>query len=76
MTDSVTFHPPIAQEDRARAEFYALLGRLYTSAADAPLLSAIGASTLWPDADTNPLAAAWNGLVLASRAMDAEAAEQ
>jgi TorA maturation chaperone TorD len=76
MTDSVAFHPPIAEEDRARAEFYALLGRLYTSAADAPLLAAVGASNLWPDAETNPLAAAWNGLVLASRAMDAEAAEQ
>jgi len=76
MTDAVTFHPAIAEEDRARAEFYALLGRLYTSGADAPLLSAIGASDLWPDGDTNPLAGAWNGLVLASRAMDAEAAEQ
>ena len=76
MTESLTFHAVVAEEDRARAEFYALLGRLYTSAADAPLLSAIGASSLWPDAETNPLAAAWNGLVLASRAMDADAAEQ
>jgi TorA maturation chaperone TorD len=76
VSDPVTFHPAVAEEDRARADFYALLGRLYTSAADAPLLSAVGASNLWPDAETNPLAAAWNGLVLASRAMDAEAAEQ
>jgi len=76
MTDPVTFHPVIAEEDRARAEFYALLGRLYTGPADAPLLSAIGASQLWADGESNPLAAAWNGLVLASRAMDADAADQ
>ena len=72
----VTLHPPLAEEDRARAEFYALLGRLYVAAPDAPLLAAIGASDLRGDADSNPLSAAWNQLVLASRAMDAEAAEQ
>jgi TorA maturation chaperone TorD len=72
----VTLHPPVGEEDRARAEFYALLGRLYVAAPDAPLLAAIGASDLRADADTNPLSAAWNQLVLASRAMDAEAAEQ
>jgi TorA maturation chaperone TorD len=77
MTDApIAFQPALADEDRARAEFYALLGRLYTDAPDAPLLAAIGASELWADQDTNPLAGAWNGLVLASRAMDAEAAEQ
>jgi len=77
MTDAgIAFHPSLAEEDRARAEFYALLGRLYTAAPDAPLLAAIGASELWGDEDTNPLAGAWNRLVLASRGMDAEAAEQ
>ena len=75
-TSAVDFHPALADEDRARAEFYALLGRRYTAAPDAPLLAAIGASELWADQDTVPLAAAWNRLVLASRAMDAEAAEQ
>ena len=77
MTQStVTLQPAIAEEDLTRAEFYALLGRLYAAAPDAPLLAAIGASDLWPDGDTNPLAGAWNRLVLASRGMDAEAAEQ
>ena len=77
MTDaSIPFHPALSDEDRARAEFYALLGRLYSAAPDAPLLAAIGASELWGDADINPFAGAWNRLVLASRAMDAEAAEQ
>ena len=32
--------------------------------------------TLWTDDGTNPLASAWNRLVLASRAMDAEAADE
>ena len=72
----VALHPALAEEDRARAEFYALLGRLYTAPPDAPLLAAIGASDLWRDGETNPLAGAWNRLVLASRGMDAEAAEQ
>jgi TorA maturation chaperone TorD len=66
----------VAPEDEARAEFYALLARLYAAAPDAPLLAAIGASALWEDNGSQPLAAAWNRLVLASRAMDAEAAEQ
>jgi TorA maturation chaperone TorD len=72
----VTLHASIAEEDLARAEFYALLGRLYVAAPDAPLLAAVGASELRSDAHANPLSAAWNQLVLASRAMDAEAAEQ
>lgn len=66
----------IAPEDRGRAEFYALLGRLYTAAPDAAVLAALGASDTWPDDGSNPLAGAWNRLVLASRGMDAEAAEQ
>lgn len=77
MTDApIALHPALSEEDRARGEFYALLGRLYNAAPDAPLLAAIGASQLWSDQDANPLAGAWNALVLASRAMDAEAAEQ
>ncbi|MFO1323307.1 MAG: molecular chaperone TorD family protein [Burkholderiales bacterium] len=72
----LAFSHPIADEDRARAEFYALLSRLFAAPPDAPLLAAIGASETWTDDGTNPLAGAWNGLVLASRAMDADAAEQ
>ena len=77
MTDApIAFQPGVSAEDGARAEFYALLGRLYGAAPDAAVLAAIGASELWPDAEVNALAGAWNRLVLASRAMDAEAAEQ
>jgi TorA maturation chaperone TorD len=64
------------EEDAARAGFYALLGRLYVAAPDAPVLAAIGASQLWADEGDNPLASAFNGLVLASREADAEAVEQ
>ena len=74
--EPVTIHPALAPEDQARAEFYALLGRLYGSAPDAAVLTALGASGTWPEDEGNPLAGAWNRLVLASRAMDAEAAEQ
>jgi TorA maturation chaperone TorD len=72
----IALYPTVAEEDRARAEFYALLGRLYGGSPDAPLLAAVGASDTWPDDGDNSLAGAWNRLVLASRAMDAEAAEQ
>jgi TorA maturation chaperone TorD len=66
----------LAPEDQARAEFYALLARFYTAPADAPFLALVGASEPWAQADGNPVAAAWNGLILASRAMHADAAEQ
>ncbi|MCC6193401.1 MAG: molecular chaperone TorD family protein [Burkholderiales bacterium] len=66
----------LAPEDQARAEFYALLGRLYGRAPDAAVLAALGASDTWAEDDANPVAHAWNALVLASRGMDAEAAEQ
>jgi TorA maturation chaperone TorD len=73
---AITVHPTLAQEDQARAEFYALLGRLFGAAPDAAVLAALGASDTWPEEGDAALAAAWNRLVLASRAMDAEAAEQ
>jgi TorA maturation chaperone TorD len=72
----ITVQPQLAPEDQARAEFYALLGRLFSAAPDAAVLAALGASETWPDEGGDPLADAWNRLVLASRAMDAEAAEQ
>jgi TorA maturation chaperone TorD len=73
---TVALQHPLVPEDAARAEFYALLARLLSAPPDAPVLAALGASDLWADDGTNPLASAWNRLVLASRAMDADAAEQ
>jgi TorA maturation chaperone TorD len=75
-TSPLTLQHPLAPEDQARAEFYALLARLFAAPPDAPLLAMLGASELWSDAQDNPLAGAWNRLILASQAMDADAAEQ
>jgi len=64
-------------EDAARANFYALLARLYASAPDAPLLGAIaGARPLSPESEPGGegrLAADWDALRAASAAADARA---
>lgn len=75
-SSAVQMHHAIAPEDAARAEFYALLARLFAGPPDAALLTALGAAQLWEDDGANPLASAWNNVVLASRAMDVAAAEQ
>jgi TorA maturation chaperone TorD len=68
----------IAPEDQARADFYALLARLYTSPPDASLLSAIAScDELSADPESEPgraLAEAWRMLIAASTAMDPAAA--
>jgi TorA maturation chaperone TorD len=75
-TATVTIRQAVAPEDQARAQVYALLARLYAGGVDAPLLAALGKSEPWAADAANPLAAAWNALILASSAMDADAAEQ
>jgi TorA maturation chaperone TorD len=64
----------IAPEDQARADFYALLARLYAAAPDATLLASIAAcDELSADAESEAgraLAAAWRKLIAASMAMD------
>jgi TorA maturation chaperone TorD len=75
-TAPVTFVHYIDPEDETRARFYALLARLYGRGPDAALLSALGSSPLWPDDDVSGLGAAWNQLILASRAMDPDVAAQ
>ena len=70
----------VTPEDEARANFYALLARLYANAPDAALLRAIAEADELPvesgggAADT--MAQAWRTLVAASAAMDADAAKQ
>jgi TorA maturation chaperone TorD len=70
--------PTLDPEDRTRADFYALLSRLYTAAPDAALLKAIAdAGELPIAADDGPaadLAAAWRALRAASAATDPSAA--
>lgn len=65
---------PLAPEDRSRSEFYALLARLYAAAPDQRLLRAIAGAE--PIDGNTPFATAWNRLVAASGAMDADAAMQ
>jgi len=68
----------IAPEDQARADFYALLARLYAAAPDQGLLSSIAAcGELTADAESEAgraLADAWRRLIAASSAMDPAAA--
>jgi len=77
---TVTVGRPLAPEDEARAEFYALLAGLFARAPDASLLAAIaGAPSLAPPAHAqddqgDTLAGAWERLRGASVAMDPEAA--
>lgn len=74
----VVFAPRLEPEDQARADFYALLSRLYQGAPDAALLDAIASSSALPEdglgAAGMDLARGWLELVGASAAMDAEAA--
>jgi len=71
---------PIAAEDQARANFYALLSRLFVAAPDAALLHAIArASELAVETGTgvaHDFSGSWAMLRAASEAMDPQAAAQ
>ena len=68
---------PVFEEDRARADFYALIARLFYAGPDAALLAAIARADEIPAEDgAAPLAAAWRALRAAAAAMDAEAARE
>lgn len=70
----ITLQRTLPPEEAARADFYALLARLLHGAPDAGLLATLAAAAPIP-ADGDPaLAKAWQDLVHASSAMDAEAA--
>jgi TorA maturation chaperone TorD len=81
---SAALSHPLAPEDQARGEFYALLARLYADAPDAPLLQAIadapslGVPSLTEALDSSApqLSASWDRLRAASSVMEPEAAEQ
>jgi TorA maturation chaperone TorD len=76
----VTRQEEILPEDQARADFYALLARLFADAPDPALLAAIaGAAPLVPvtpveGQHTPDLAGAWDALRAASAAVDPAAA--
>ncbi len=72
------FTPGIEPEDQARADFYALLARLYAAEPDAALLKSIAmADELTIDegsVEGETLAEAWRMLIATSAVMNAEAA--
>jgi TorA maturation chaperone TorD len=62
---------PVAQEDQARADMYALIARLLYAPPDAALLGDLaGADSLASIQHDNPLDLAWEKLVLTARIMD------
>jgi len=70
----VAMHRPLAAEEAARADFYALMARLLVDAPDAQLLGTIAQAG--PLGAGSGLASAWQALVDASSAMDADAARE
>jgi TorA maturation chaperone TorD len=70
----VAVHRPLAAEEAARADFYALLGRLLQLPPDNALLRTLAAASAIPAEGDARLAGAWQDLIDASSAMDAEAA--
>lgn len=72
----VSVHRPIAPEEAARGDFYALLARLFRDPPDAQLLALIAAAPQLPADGNALLAAAWRDLTSASSAMDPDAAAE
>ena len=67
----------VSQEDRARADFYALIARLFYAGPDAALLAAIAsADEIVAEGENISLAQCWRSLTSAAAAMDAEAAQE
>jgi TorA maturation chaperone TorD len=70
-------HRPLPAEEAARADFYALLSRLFQAAPDARLLQTLAiAPSIEAEGADPALAKAWTELARASAAVDAEAAEE
>lgn len=70
----VTLHRTTAPEEAARADFYALLAALLNAPPDAAFLANLAAAGALEGDPT--LAHAWQGLMRASAAMDADAAAE
>ena len=72
----VVIQRTLAPEDQARADFYAILGRLFAAPPDAELLHLLAQSERLPETDANPVTRSWNQLLDASGVMPADAAAQ
>ncbi|TCS35981.1 TorA maturation chaperone TorD [Paucimonas lemoignei] len=68
---------PLPQEEQARADFYALLARLWIAAPDGELLTRLAsADMLGSQASQHPLDSAWEKLVLAAGILEPDAVEE
>lgn len=80
MSDAValrTIGAYVSPEDHGRANFYALISRLFAAAPDQALLAAIaGSPPLATDDHGAALPLAWSKLIAASTAMDEDAASE
>jgi TorA maturation chaperone TorD len=79
MTDStnIEFRAYVSPEDQGRANFYALLSRLFAEAPDAALLRAIASAQPLPTEDVGaPLAQAWSKVIAVASAADADAMQE
>ena len=77
MSDAVAFRAYVSPEDHGRANFYALISRLFAAAPDQALLAAIaGSPPLATDDNGAALPLAWSKLIAASTAMDEDAASE
>lgn len=75
--EPIQFVPPQAPEDRARADLYALIARLFYAPPDTDLLQMLsGADEIVGEGDSVPLAEAWGRLQQACAAIDEEAAQE
>lgn len=71
---AIALQPDVAPEDQARAEFYALLARLWYAAPDAALLRSIAeAGDIPAEGEQTALAEAWRQLRAAAAVADPEA---
>jgi TorA maturation chaperone TorD len=73
----VAVRRPLAPEESGRADFYALLARLFAEAPDAKFLQSLAIAPALEGEGVDPgLAAAWSALVAASAVFDPEAAAE
>lgn len=73
--DRVSAAPVLSDEDRARAEHYAVLSRLFAAAPDSDFLQKLPTLAMVWGGSESPLGQAWLLLADAARGIDAEAAE-
>ena len=73
---AVRVERPLAAEEAARGDFYALLARFFGSAPDGKLLASLAAAGPLPEGSHADLSRAWRDLTAAASAMDSPAAEE